>query len=435
VVRTPANDSSTPKAAPTSPNPSGRPAEELSWSPSHPAVIIDDHAAGSSRTIGVEASLAKLRQLKLDAIQSDCEGSLSKAEREFRDAFREARHRFGPTDSYTIKSAYQLASFFAKHSRMGDAYKTLQEVLDSLVEKWILQHLKTIKYLMHVVELHQAWGKHEDISTLLSRIIPLLQKYSDKNYLGEAHISRTENDGLESPEDDCSHVINTDAPSTEVQIDTYLGINNARLDFETSSFNHLVSQFIDQCKHYPEILATQQFEAQLMLIKDFTARCKFDEGQAELRCARQFMVELFNATEDLPPKDLLSASRVLAFMHLEFEDIEEDCERILSWVSSRLENLIHIYKRRLDNLGAVALRYLISIFLEYRRDQGYEWNEAAHWLERAYRLAVKTTGPRSRISELLEKSLKHQVLELEDEEQTPETRVQSEELLLSLAKR
>lgn len=429
VVRTPANDAATPGWPQKSPEQLEKSPEESAWTPSYSAATADHYVTDGSRANWKEASVGELHQLKLEAVRSDGEGSLFEAEHKFQDVLCGFRHHLGATNRHTVKSAYQLASFFANHSRMGEAHKVLQWVLDKHIEKWTLEHSKTIKYFMHVIELHHVWTRDDDAVTLLRRILPLLQNISDENSSEEALANWDKESGLESRDGDDSD----DESLVELQVDTHLRIVHAWLDFGTSSFNRLLSRFIAHCKRYPESLSLQMFQARLMLVKDFATRGQVNEGMTELKLARRSMVELFSDADESPPCNLLSASRGLAFLHLMFDDVEEDCERILSWVADRLESRLPFAARGSVDKAREAVDYLVQTYLAYQSLEGYGWEDTAHWLERAYGLAVRVGGPSSRLAISLEESLKNQALKLDDEEPTPEISLRSKKFFLSLA--
>jgi hypothetical protein len=73
-------------------------------------------------------SLDELHKWKLDAALLDAEGRHQEAEYRFRNALSGFRHLLSLTHEYTVKTAYQLAAFYANHNRMSDADEVLKWV-------------------------------------------------------------------------------------------------------------------------------------------------------------------------------------------------------------------------------------------------------------------------------------------------------------------
>ncbi|RDL35501.1 uncharacterized protein BP5553_07432 [Venustampulla echinocandica] len=99
------------------------------WTPSYTAHHSEESESSRLWTGCHETSLNEIHKLKLDAARLDAEGRHPEAKNKFQDALSGFRHLLSLTHDYTVKTAYQLAAFYANNGRMSNADEVLKWVV------------------------------------------------------------------------------------------------------------------------------------------------------------------------------------------------------------------------------------------------------------------------------------------------------------------
>lgn len=85
----------------------------------------------------------------------------------------------GATSDEAKQVAYSLANLSAEAGSHREADQILEDLTQSHVQIWGLKHKKTQQHVLHIVELLNAWNRHEDALGILSRSEEILQGSND----------------------------------------------------------------------------------------------------------------------------------------------------------------------------------------------------------------------------------------------------------------
>ncbi|KAH7160975.1 hypothetical protein EDB81DRAFT_783701, partial [Dactylonectria macrodidyma] len=409
LVATPAGNSnpSTPAGLQNDSAPAGVPIT-AGWTPSYATPSGAWSDTSTVRADWRNMSHDELRQLKLDAAWSYANGNVHDAEFKFRDALSGFRHRAGSTDNCTLKTAYQLASLYTHLSRMEDAKKVLQWALDSHVNKWSLDHPRTIAHLMQVVELHHSWSKNEIAVDLIREIFGPLTRCSEKE---EPRAIVADDDGDVNSENDPqtqgggSRDDSGFNDQNETIVDSYLHLEGVWLEFHSPTTEQLLNYLITQCERHPQHLTIHALKARLMLLKLHEKKKQLDTALTVAKDVLLSILQVVSEQDGLPLLESLEISIELAFFYLE-NGSPENCEKIISWLATKLERGIAGGYHYNTNLASAALFFMIQVACKHYQRDGGGWGDASPWFERAYGLRVSLEGPGGLLAKSLENIIK-----------------------------
>lgn len=93
--------------------------------------------------------------------------SQDKTEEILNDVLDGLEHLQGATNEQTNKVAYELADLYFKTKRPDEADKLLERQTQAHINILGYEHRKTCQHILHVLELLNGWGRHEDALGLL----------------------------------------------------------------------------------------------------------------------------------------------------------------------------------------------------------------------------------------------------------------------------
>lgn len=349
-----------------------------------------------------------LQRLKLDAAYSYTNGNFHTAEYKFRDSLSGFRHLGGSTDKCTLRTAYQLASLYAKLSRMEDANRVLQWALESHVDKWTMDHPRTIAHKMQVVELYHSWSMGKSAVALIGNLFEALDQYSEKTgthtiVVDDEGDTYSEQDSRNGDGDSGDDVRTND--QIETRVDSQLHLDGVWLDFHTPTMEHLLSRLIVQCEKHPKDLATHSLKARFMLLKFHEKMHQPGTALTVAKEALQTLLRIMSEQEGPPPVKVLQIAQELAFFYLEHGSPDK-CERILCWLAGKLERENPGGDHFRVDLAQSALSFIIMVACKHQQRDGGGWRDASPWFERAYSLVIGLGDPGGSLARTVEKTIK-----------------------------
>lgn len=402
--------------------------------------------------------LDEIRQLKVEAVRCDQRGNAYEAEAKLREALHRFQHHSGPTHSNTVKTVYQLASFYSTKSRSDEAQRILEWALDCHISRWTLNHPRTITHLLHVVELLHSWSETDTAVRLLDTVLSSLQNLSETNPNLVTSPSESD-DELETASqlDDSAITASSssdwdekmDKSRNEIQVDSHLRLETALLQFKKKqTMDDLLLRFINQCGRH-DSLSVQALRGRITLLRYYDdlrrqhqeaqdaheqgdihpeqqrLRQKISEGLKETNLFWQRLVA--KSHRQIPSGELLTASKDLAFLYHRLGD-PWSCEKILEYVATKVEQNLSPEPRGDDRWALATINFLGQIGVRYRSmltsGMGLETNagvscgtpgsdrpfdvEAAadRWFARAITLLERISGPKSSVMLQIEQTVK-----------------------------
>jgi tetratricopeptide (TPR) repeat protein len=324
------------------------------------------------------------------------------AEKKFRDALAGLKALLSPTHERTNALAYRLAEFYAQNERMNDADTVLNWMGEKHVERWGIEHERTISHLMFVADMFHRWARPEHAMTLIDRAVEVYQRVVGREQASELlGVSDTHRNRVSMTALDRStagaHEASSPKSAEERQARYQLGLAKAHAKAENEVAESMLKELINQCNNHPEALLVQAFEARSALIGYYNKVGRKDKLGAILVEA----CTLFWATFDSPcerPLSLLQSTCNIAFAHVE-AGLDETAEDLLAEIVSTTE----------DTFGpddGYTVSILISIGTFYQRKR--RWNDARPYYEHALALSMTATGPNSAQSRKLETALENE---------------------------
>ena len=346
-------------------------------------------------------NLADIHNLKNDAARLDNEGDSANAEIKFRDALSGFENLLSPTHEETAIAAYQLASFFANHDRMKEADKVLDWFGGNYIRRWGLNHEKTISHLLRVIELLQAWERHDDAMLLLRRV---LDSWDDLDSdvgpnivsVGTAVVQDTELEGIDP--DITNHIFQES--SDKLEVDSQLRVVSLWLSTSAEGLEPVLVRLIQQCEKYPETLGVQSLQARCSLARLYLKLGNRDAAIKELAMAAKLLIKKLAPSQDLQCS-ILKAARQVAFAYVECKEIKTSND-LLERVAERLEAKLEDKREHTQLL----VGFLTDIAREYQR--ALAWQNAAPWFERALAISLISLGSDNERTQRLEAALQNQ---------------------------
>jgi hypothetical protein len=346
-------------------------------------------------------TLTDVLNLKGEAARLDRAGDTINAEIKFRDALSGFETLLSPTHEETTITAYQLASFFANQARMNEADRVLDWLGRQYIQRWGLNHGKTISHLLRVTELLQSWARRDDAMVLLSRVLDLRDDMDsdldpDLVALSTNTVQDTELYGIDPDVTDQIFEESTN----EVQVESQLRVANLWLSSTADGLEPILVRLIQQCEKYPEKLRTQTLQARCSLARLYLRLEQRDLAAAALELAQKSLMEILAINEDLHGS-VLKTSRQLAFACVECNDTKA-CDYILERVAERLEARLGDEKDQIE----VVVDFFTDAAREYQRLS--TWQNGAPWFERALAISLLGLGSDDERTKKLEETLKTQ---------------------------
>lgn len=350
-------------------------------------------------------SLAEIEAIKRGAHQLDDEGDAQGAEEKFREALAGFENLLSPTHEDTNATAYQLATFYAKHNRMDDADLVLDWMAEKHMERWGLDRHETMTHFLRVAELFNSWSRNDDAKTLLYRVIDALDNHIS---MGERDSAKLNPEPLRvaqpqaaspqttrrsEPEDIARAFTETEDP---VRVDYQLGLAIAHARAKGQAAEPLLLRLIEQCDKYPGKLDVQVLQARCALV-DLYQRLGDSEQVANALEKAQAALEKILASTPKKTELLLESCTQIARLHIE-NDHRQVAEDIYERIGAEAE----------DTLGTdhpATIRILIRIGKTYQAKN--MWTNAQSWFERALAASMTANGLEDAMTKSLEAAIEN----------------------------
>lgn len=336
-----------------------------------------------------------------EAARLDKAGDTSNAEKNFRDALSGFETMLSPTHEETTIAAYQLASFFANQDRMKEADKVLDWLGEKYIQRWGLNHGKSIGHFLRVIELLQSWGRRDDVFLLLTRVLDIWDDLDSD--IGPSIVSLSSNSVQDTEVDGIDPNIADQIfkeSSNEIQVESQLRVVSLWLSSKADGLEPILVRLIQQCEKYPEILKAQTLRARCSLARLYLRLEQRDLATGVLQMAYKSLMEILALDEDLHVS-ILKASRQLAFSYVECNDIQS-CDNVLEQVAGLLEARLGERNDEIQDF----VGFLTDIAREYQRVLA--WQNAAPWFERALAISLIGLGSADENTKKLEAALQNQ---------------------------
>ena len=351
--------------------------------------------------------MADIEAIKREADQLDTEGDVQKAEKRFREALAGFENILSPTHEDTNAAAYRLATFYVNHDRMNDADLVLNWMGEKHVERWGVDHEKTMTHLLYVADLFNSWSRSDEAVIFLYRVLDTW----DKQFSIDVRQSTSLNPRLprftqpkgvtprrtaQQPElEDISRTFaETDDP---VRVDYQLGLANARLTSGDGAAESILLRLIEQCERHPERLNSQILQARCTLV-DLYRRLEDNENMANALGQAQKSLERILESTAKKSERLLKACTKVARLHLKSSNCEV-AEDIFQRIGGEAEDTLGI-----DHEATITI--LIDVGQIYQHEN--MWTSAQPWFERALAASMTANGLRNMLTKRLEAALENQ---------------------------
>lgn len=215
---------------------------------------------------------ADLERMHHEAHQLESSGNLVAAQNMFRAALDGLRRLLSPVHEQTNNVAYDLVSFCAKHDQMKDGDEIIQWTCDEHIERWGLDHKKTVAHILRIVDIFQRCSRTDDAITLIYQTFEAYDELisSSSNSDGRsASLRQRQNRPIPNlfqrpyVEDTNSVPVPSDEPAL---VNYQLGLADARARTKDEGVEPLLVGLIAQCEKHPEKLAVQALKARSSLI-------------------------------------------------------------------------------------------------------------------------------------------------------------------------
>ena len=211
----------------------------------------------------------QLEAMPEEAYELERSGQLEMAEDRFRTALDGLQNLLAPTHEETNKTAYHLASFYAQHDRMDDADAVLGWMCDKHIERWGINHKKTVDHLLYILELFNRWSRVDDAITLITRAFEAFENSDQPQCATGTRSIQTSNSWTQSMTNLLRRPLNTsatrafDVTDDPVTMTYQIGLAKTAQDEAEKS---VLLGLISQCNLHLDKLAAQLFEAWHALI-------------------------------------------------------------------------------------------------------------------------------------------------------------------------
>ncbi|KAI9851900.1 MAG: hypothetical protein M1824_002450 [Vezdaea acicularis] len=352
-------------------------------------------------------TLAEIEAIKREAHRLDCERDDENAEKRYREALAGFENLLSPTHENTNAVAYQLSIFYAEHDRMDDADLVLNWMGEKHVERWGLDHQKTMTHFLRVAELFNSWSRNDEAIAFLYRVLDAWDKHisvstSDNTTLNrkppqvaQPQVASPQITVRQSePRDMTRAFTETDNPT---RVDYQLGLAKAHITTKDKTTEPLLLRLIEQCKKYPGKLNSQILQARCELVNLYQ-QLEDDEKVANaLEQARKDLEMILESTVK-KTEPLLEACVKIVKLHVK-NDYCQAAENMFQRIGGEAE----------DTLGTdheATIRILIRIGKFYQGEN--MWTNAQPWFERALAASMTANGLEDAMTKRLEAALENQ---------------------------
>lgn len=365
------------------------------------------------RNNGRGLPLPLLYGLKRNGELMKSEGNFRLAENKLREALCGFRYHLSRTHPVVAESAYGLASCLGGQGRMRDADEVLNWLSAQYCTAFGLWHPRTLEHYVRIFELLQDWSRDDFAKTMAYNAYEALRDGSRKPLMIPILI---ESRDPEVPEFPGTEIIDRFiiGPQDDWLFETRIRIAGlwsvAKLPGTQALLPRLVSQCEEhQCEVHADGIHLQALRARLFLIKEHGRDGNQGHAEQEATQARTLLAKVASGTRGMLPEETLIISRELAFLHITIND-PEGCERILSRMADRLEDLVSTWvigrNKSIDRNCLVLVKYLFHVGLAYQRREMKD--NACSWFERAYGVASRLIGPGEPLTHFIEQMLHHE---------------------------
>lgn len=331
-----------------------------------------------------------------EAHELDNSGSLEAAENKFRAVLDGLRNLLPPMHEYTNNVAYDLISFYARHDRMNDADAIVQWTCEQHMERFGVDHKKTVAHVLRIVDIFRSCSRIDDAITLIYQTFEayeeLMGSTSKSDDRSATRKQRHKTPFRRPPAKDTNRIpVSTDEPA----LVTYqLGLADARVETKDEAVEPLLLGLIAQCEKHPEKLAVQALKARGSLINLYERRGENLKVEEALDEARAMVLTVLNS-EHKKIEAILDASVELAGWFVKAEHYEA-ADTIFLKVESKAVDFFGSDDDRTINT-------LIRIGMIYQGQQ--RWIDARPRFEQALAASMVSSGLDDDLTKRLEAAL------------------------------
>ncbi|KAK4207661.1 hypothetical protein QBC37DRAFT_433086 [Rhypophila decipiens] len=353
-----------------------------------------------------ESTLEELRNLDRAASSN---GHREDAESMLRDVVSGFSRFLSPTHDDALRAAYRLACFYAHQARPREADDVLNWMTAKHRKRHGMNHEKTGRHLIRVVELLQKWSRHEHASMLCFRILDAAEDFEKMltidvvPHRGRRTATYTEREAQELADRISRLSDNSDGIDAYIKRLSQL-INGGKgvLPIPKS----LLTRLIHHCESFPETLWAQGIASRCLLAEHEIQQDDLEGARQTLTGTCSDFIRRLNDHGDLP-ETVGSLGRRLAFVHLDAKD-EAACNRLLEEIATVYESKTSLYAGENDD-NCVAIQFLVTIAAELNRR--LSWDRCKPWVGRALSLSILADGPEKQESKRLQRMLETGVFE------------------------
>ena len=332
-------------------------------------------------------------------------GQTEVAENKYRTALDGLQHLLAPTHEVTKRVAYQLVSFYAQHDRMDDADAVLGWMCDKLIDRWGIDHKKTVDHLLYILELFDRWSRVNDAITLITRAFEALEYTNGHERSTDVRSAQNANpwiqplNGLLRRPQTISQVRAFDATDEPVVMAYQIGLTKIVHSEAAEAF---LLGLISQCLKHLDKLATQLLEAWHALLT-FYHKPEKAEKHAEALKQAEADFQMISELDSVWTGSLIDAAVELAKLFVKAGQYE-NADLMLLKVETEAEIL---YGEDDDKLIRLLIR--IGIFFQDRQ----RWNDARPRFEHALAASMTWSGLSHVRTKRLQAALDNEHFEME----------------------
>ncbi|TPX22058.1 hypothetical protein DIZ76_013922 [Coccidioides immitis] len=333
------------------------------------------------------------------------QGEYRAAERKYRDALAGLENLLPLAHDDTNAMAYQLAAFYAQQCRMQDADSVLSRVGEQHINRWGMNHIKTMTHIQRVADLYHSWNRDRDAVAFLQRAFEwydfVVQNQNSAaartynfNFMHNGHPTAGTN--MANP---------LRIPSVEHDEETVSSLPMSNQDSDYCTSTDVVKteegeapsilDLIERCEKYPLELGSETLQAHRTVI-DYCRAQKNEEGlAAALTRSEAAFWKIFEHAHEHITMYVLQSAIQLAKAHL-ISGRHEVAEDLFLKIESEARDIL-----RRDHQAMI--RILVDIGIIYQ-DQN-SWTDAGPRFEHALAISLVENGIDSKETEMLEAAL------------------------------
>ena len=321
--------------------------------------------------------------MQVDAERLEQLEQTEEAEQRYCKALAGLQHLLPPMHADTVTLAYQLCEFYARHDQTKDAYAILQWLTQSHVDRWGLEHRKTLEHMDQTADMLASWHMSSEALSLLHQL------------WGFDECTRADFTS-------CSSLIETE---DTLGIECELTLCRLGVKHGDTAVKERLEDLAERCRREQQSLSVQAMKSWSLLLDWYN--CCDDPIDQSHGCNRAAIaVEELLDSIDKPSMELLEGALELAKKLLNADEYEQGNKLFLN-IESRGEECFDNDERFLHVLIAIGKCY-----------QDIErWNDARPFFEHAYSMSICMFGLEHYRTKSLEEGLdreKYTALPAED---------------------